>query len=91
MNPSSLNAQKLFLAVAEPEVFFKIGVKPGRIDIMTSLSGLDFVPSWEHKVLVDFGGESAPVLCRTDVLQSKIAAGRIRDRRDIQRLARRKS
>ena len=58
---------------------------------MTSVSGLDFVQAWKRKVLVDFGGESAPVLCRKDVLQSKIAAGRVRDQRDVKKLARNKS
>ena len=106
IEPVESNAQKLFLASAEfgaptkdihpsdftaPEVFFQIGIEPVRIDIMTSVSGLDFAPAWERKVIVDFGGESAPVLCRADVLESKIAAGRIRDRRDVQRLAPRKS
>jgi len=106
IEPVESNAQKLFLASAEfgaptkdihpsdftaPEVFFQIGIEPVRIDIMTSVSGLDFAPAWQRKVIVDFGGESAPVLCRADVLESKIAAGRIRDRRDVQRLAPRKS
>jgi hypothetical protein len=63
-------------------------MEPVRIDIMTSVTGLDFVAAWERKVIVDFGGEQVPVLCREDVLQSKIAAGRIRDRQDVQRLAR---
>src|SRR5579872_5819577 len=62
----------------EPEVFFQIGIDPVRADIMTSVLGLDFEPAWKKKVLVDFGGESAPVLCREDVLRAKIAAGRLR-------------
>jgi hypothetical protein len=70
----------------EPDVFFQIGVEPVRIDIMTSVAGLEFGPAWEHKVVTDFGGVSAPVLCRADLLRSKIAAGRVRDRRDIQSL-----
>jgi hypothetical protein len=47
-----------------------------RIDIMTSVTGLGFAPAWGRKVMVDFCGESAPVLCRADVLQSNIAAGK---------------
>ena len=103
IDPVESNAQKLFEALAEfgaptkdihpsdftePEVFFQIGMEPVRIDIMTSVSGLDFDPAWERRVMVDFGGES-PVLCRADSLQSKIAAGRIRDRRDARKLMRR--
>jgi predicted nucleotidyltransferase len=93
IEPVESNAQKLFVALAEfgaptkdirpcdftePEVFFQIGMEPVRIDIMTSVSGLDFDAAWEGRVMVDFGGESAPVLCRADVLKSKIAAGRNR-------------
>ncbi len=101
IEPVESNAQKLFVALAkfgaptrdirpsdftEPEVFFQIGMDPVRIDIMTSVCGLDFVQAWERKVVVDFGGELAPVLCREDVMRSKIAAGRMRDRRDVKKL-----
>jgi hypothetical protein len=58
---------------------------------MTSVLGLDFVQAWEGRVMVDFGGESAPVLGRADVLKSKIATGRSRDRQDAERLGRHKS
>jgi hypothetical protein len=71
----------------EPNVFFQIGVEPVRIDIMTSVPGLDFGEAWKKKLVVDFGGEPAPVLCRADVLKSKIVAGRARDRQDARKLA----
>src|SRR5260221_7143867 len=74
----------------EPDVFFQIGVEPVRIDIMTSVPGLAFESAWKNRVIVDFGGESAPVICREDVLKSKIAAGRRRDYQDVKKLARRK-
>jgi len=105
IEPTEPNAQKLFIALAqfgaptkdirprdftEPDVFFQIGIEPVRVDIMTSIPGLDFALAWEHKVIVDFGGESAPVLCLEDVLKSKVAAGRTRDRLDVKKLARRK-
>ena len=51
----------------EPDVFFQIGVEPVRVDIMTSVAGLDFEGAWNRRVTVDFGGTSAPVLCRQDV------------------------
>jgi len=103
IEPTEANAENLLIALAqfgaptqdvsprdftEPEVFFQIGVEPVRVDIMTSVPGLDFLPAWDRRTVVDFGGESAPVLCREDVLKSKVAAGRARDRRDAKRLAR---
>jgi hypothetical protein len=103
IDPVEPNAERLFVALAqfgaptqdirpsdfiEPEVFFQIGVEPVRIDIMTSVPGLDFDAAWECKAIVDFGGESAPVLCREDVVKSKVAAGRTRDWQDVKRLGR---
>jgi hypothetical protein len=57
VEPTEPNAQKLFIALAqfgvptknisprdftEPDVFFQIGIEPVRVDIMTSVPGLDF-------------------------------------------------
>jgi hypothetical protein len=53
---------------------------------MTSVTGLDFESAWNRKVMVDFGGELALVLCRKDILAAKIAAGRLWDRKDADRL-----
>jgi predicted nucleotidyltransferase len=101
IEPTESNARKLLAALVrfgvpikgvgpsdftEPEVFFQIGVDPVRVDIMTSVPGLDFNPAWDRKLAVDFGGETAPVLSRADVLASKKATGRARDRRDVKRL-----
>jgi hypothetical protein len=72
---------------AEPDTFFQIGVEPVRVDIMTSVPGLDFQTAWTRKLMVDFGGEPAPVLCREDALNSKIAAGRPGDLRDAKKLS----
>jgi hypothetical protein len=72
----------------EPEIFFQIGVDPVRVDIMTSVTGLDFATAWDRKIEVDFGGVPAPVLCRADILAAKIASGRARDRRDARHLGR---
>jgi hypothetical protein len=105
IEPTESNAEALFAGLeefgapttgivprdfTEPHVFFQIGVEPVRIDIMTSVPGLAFEAAWKNRVIVDFGGESAPVLCREDVLKSKIAAGRRRDHRDVKKMAQRK-
>ena len=72
----------------QPEVFFQIGVDPVRVDILTSVTGLDFPSAWSRRIVVDFGGEPTPVLCRKDILAAKIAAGRIRDQKDVRHLRR---
>jgi predicted nucleotidyltransferase len=98
---SKANAQMLFEALArfgaplqgiqatdftEPDVFYQIGMEPVRIDIMTSVSGLEFEPAWERRLIVDFDGEPGGALSREDLLASKQAAGRMRDRKHIKSL-----
>jgi predicted nucleotidyltransferase len=75
--------------LTEPEVFFQIGIDPVRVDILTSVKGLEFSVAWERRAMVDFGGVSAPVLCREDLLTAKIASGRAQDKRDARKLGRR--
>jgi uncharacterized nucleotidyltransferase DUF6036 len=70
----------------EPEVFYQIGMEPVRIDIMTSVSGLEFGSAWERRLIVDFDGESAGVLSREDLLLSKKTADRLHDRKHIRKL-----
>jgi len=70
----------------EPETFFQIGIDPVRVDIMTSVAGLDFETAWSRRITVDFSDVPAPVLCRADILAAKIASGRLRDRRDARHL-----
>jgi hypothetical protein len=98
---SEANAEALFQALArfgaplkglrptdftEPDVYYQIGMEPVRIDIMTSVAGLSFASAWDHRVVVDFDGESAGVLAREDLLLSKKAAGRMRDHKHIRSL-----
>jgi predicted nucleotidyltransferase len=97
------NAHRLFAALAEfgapmqdyavadfiqPDTFFQIGIDPVRIDVLTSITGVDFPSAWERRVVVDFGGTPAPVLSRQDLIAAKLAAGRPQDRKDARRLQR---
>ena len=72
--------------LTEPEVFFQIGIEPVRFDILSSVAGLVFEAAWNRRIEVDFGGDTAPVLCREDILAAKIAAGRPIDLEDARNL-----
>jgi hypothetical protein len=95
------NAQTVYRALAEfgaplqgitaadftqSEVFYQLGVDPVRIDILTSLSGIDFATAWERRLIVDFEGEPAAVLSREDVIAAKRAVGRPQDKLDVDTL-----
>ena len=71
---------------AEPEVLYQIGVPPSRIDIMTSVTGLDFAAAWPNRVMATFGDVEAPVLGLDDMRTAKRAAGRLKDLADLEEL-----
>jgi predicted nucleotidyltransferase len=101
VEPEATNAQALLLALAQfgtpvkeltagdftqPDTFYQIGMDPARIDIHTSIRGLEFTAAWERRMTVDFDGELCPMLGREDTIAAKRAAGRPQDRIDVQTL-----
>jgi len=69
-----------------PDVFYQVGIEPVRVDIMTSVPGLEFARAWERRVIVDFDGESAPVISRDDLVTSKSRAGRPRNHKHVRKI-----
>jgi hypothetical protein len=52
---------------SEPEVLYQIGMPPSRIDIMTSVTGLEFDSAWRNRITAEFGDVAAPVLDLADL------------------------
>jgi len=71
---------------AEPEVLYQIGVPPSRIDIMTSVTGLDFDTARPNRITVTLGDMPVPVLGLADMRTAKRAAGRLKDLADLEEL-----
>lgn len=71
---------------AEPEVLYQIGLPPSRIDIMTSVTGLEFDAAWPNRIMATFGDVAAPVLGLDDMRKAKRAAGRLKDLADLEEL-----
>jgi hypothetical protein len=66
-----------------PDVVFQIGVAPQRIDILTSVSGVDFDAAWPKRLSADLDGLTAYVIGRDELLQNKLASGRPKDLLDV--------
>ena len=64
---------------AEPQVLYQIGVPPSRIDIMTSVTGLDFDTAWPNRITVKIGDVPVPVLGLANMRTAKRAAGQLKD------------
>jgi hypothetical protein len=71
---------------AEPEMLYQIGSPPSRIDIMTSVTGLDFDAAWVNRISAAFGDVVVPVLGLDDMRKAKRAAGRLKDLADLEEL-----
>ena len=101
VRPSSDNAPRVYLALAEfgaplddlsvedlttPGVVFQIGVEPSRIDILTSISGVEFNSAWRRRQSIELEGISLNVIGRTDLIVNKRASGRTKDLADAETL-----
>src|SRR5436853_419803 len=71
---------------ATPGVTYQIGVAPGRIDILTDLTGLTFQEAWPDRVRKPFGELAVDVIGRDAFIRNKRATGRAKDLGDIEGL-----
>jgi hypothetical protein len=71
---------------ARPGVVFQIGVPPGRIDILTELTGLTFQEAWPGRESGRFGELTVDFIGRDAFIRNKRATGRSRDLGDIEGL-----
>jgi hypothetical protein len=63
----------------ELDVVFQMGVAPYRIDLLTSITGVDFDDAWQRRTNAAMSGLTVPVLSRADLIVNKRAAGRPKD------------
>jgi hypothetical protein len=71
---------------ARPGVVYQIGVAPGRIDILTELSGVVFADAWRDRIRRPFGELQVDFIDREAFVRNKRATGRLRDLSDIEGL-----
>lgn len=68
---------------AEPDRMATLGREPLRIDVMTSISGVDFATAWRNRRRARMGRHPIAFLGRRDLLRNKRAAGRPQDVVDV--------
>lgn len=67
-------------------VIAQLGLPPYRIDILTTISGVDFETAWDERARGTVAGVSVPVLGRESFIRNKRASGRKKDLADIEYL-----
>jgi len=66
-----------------PDVVFQIGVAPRRIDILTSITGVQFTEAWDDRQTGEVDGVTFFVISRARLIQNKRATGRPKDLADL--------
>ena len=64
----------------------QLGHPPNRIDLLTSISGVDFDSAWESRVDTRMDGQAVAFLGWEELLRNKRAAGRQKDLADLEKL-----
>jgi hypothetical protein len=72
--------------LTRPDQVIQIGLPPRRIDVMTSISGVEFDAAWKGRVTHDAGGLPVSFLGRAELVRNKKASGRTKDRADLEAL-----
>jgi predicted nucleotidyltransferase len=95
------NLAKLMIALAKfgfghagatPDLFMipgrvvRMGVPPVRIEILSSISGVDFPACYTRRVDTVVDGVPLSVIGRAELIANKIAAGRDKDLNDLKQL-----
>lgn len=71
---------------ARPGVTYQIGLPPGRIDILTDLTGITFAEAWPDRVSRAFGDLEVDFIGRDAFIRNKRATGRTKDLADTEGL-----
>lgn len=61
---------------------YQIGLPPQRIDVLTSISGVDFETAWANRQRSTVLGREVDVLSHEDFIRNKRASGRLKDLAD---------
>lgn len=67
-------------------VVYQMGVPPNRIDVQTSVDGLDFAAAWPRRVLAAYGDAQVAYLAKADLIVNKRATARPQDLEDVKAL-----
>jgi len=95
------NAKKLLVALSEfgfgslnlsvddfstKGKIIQLGYEPVRIDIITSIEGLEFADIWQNRIQGSYGKQTVNFIDRKNLIRSKKLSNRAQDKADIELL-----
>lgn len=76
----NLSAEDLYA----DDTIYQVGLPPFRIDILTSISGVEFAAAWANREVAKLEDYHFPILGKADLLANKLASGRPKDLLDAE-------
>ena len=65
---------------------FRIGRKPGCVELLTQPSGVDFEACWADRIVTEVAGLPVSVIGLRHLRQNKLASGPLKDLADLEEL-----
>jgi predicted nucleotidyltransferase len=75
--------------LADPKKFIRFGREPIAVDVLPGIDGVNFDQAWERRiqaVIDEESGAQAFFISKSDLIASKLAAGRMRDLADVEEI-----
>jgi hypothetical protein len=69
-----------------PDVVAQLGLPPARIDLLTTISGVEFDTAWAGRIEAVVEGVRVFAIGKAELIQNKLATGRPKDRVDVESL-----
>jgi predicted nucleotidyltransferase len=73
-----------------PQMVFQIGHPPNRIDVITSISAVEFDEAWSSRVEIEVDGLRLWVIDKELLIRNKLASGRPHDLDDARKVQKRR-
>lgn len=70
----------------EQDKIIRMGVPPMRLEILTSVSGVEFEICYQNRIIAELDGVQIDVIGLDDLKRNKLAAGRHKDLNDLENL-----
>src|SRR5262249_27014936 len=70
----------------EPRKIIRMGIVPMRLEILTSISGVEFSECYARRIIAEFEGVPVSIISREDLIKTNPASGRLKDRADLEQL-----
>jgi hypothetical protein len=101
IDPTTDNAKRLLIALDEfgfgslnlvvddflnPGNIIQLGYEPVRIDIITSIKGLEFADIWKSRIQGPYGKQTVNFIDRQNLIRSKKISNRAQDKADLELL-----